>query len=191
MSTMNASALDARTPRDRTVHIIQGEQHVTSDQTVMISTILGSCVATCLRDPVAGVGGMNHFLLPGDLNAPSSDQSHGVHAMELLINALLKRGARRERLEAKLFGGARMMNTLSDIGRKNAEFARAFLVREAISVIGESLGGDNARRVHYWPISGRARQLLVQPDEARLVDAPPRRAAPKPVEEPAGDVELF
>ncbi len=88
------------------VHVIQGEWKVVSDPDVVLSTILGSCVAACMRDPVAGVGGMNHFLLPGSADALSSGGDatrYGVHLMELLINGLLKKGARRERLEAKIF----------------------------------------------------------------------------------------
>jgi chemotaxis protein CheD len=107
--------------------------------------------------------------------------------MELLINALLKRGAARDRLEAKLFGGAKMMNALSDIGGQNARFAREFLAREGIPLIGESLGGERARRIQFWPASGRARQLLVAAHEARVVEAPP----PPPPPAKIGDVELF
>ena len=89
------------------VHIIQGEYKVVSDPDVVLTTILGSCVAACLRDPVSGVGGMNHFLLPGTGSVTGGDATrYGVHLMELLINGLLKQGARRDRLEAKIFGGA-------------------------------------------------------------------------------------
>ena len=90
------------------VHVGQGEHYVTADPTVMLTTILGSCVAMCLRDPVAGVGGMNHFLLPeGSGSGPEAGRRYGAYAMEVLINDCLKRGARRDRLEAKLFGGER------------------------------------------------------------------------------------
>ncbi|MBY0421209.1 MAG: hypothetical protein K2Q06_02815, partial [Parvularculaceae bacterium] len=125
---------------EKVVHLIQGEYRVASDPATCFSTVLGSCVATCLHDPLAKIGGINHFLLPGGRDRQSDSLSYGVHAMELLINALLKRGASRDRLEAKLFGGARMMNTLSDIGAQNAAFARDFLIREHIPLIGESLG---------------------------------------------------
>jgi chemotaxis protein CheD len=98
------------------VHIIQGEYKVVTDPDVFLSTILGSCVAACLRDPVAGVGGMNHFLLPGSAAAMTSGGDatrYGVHLMELLINGLLKKGARRDRLEAKIFGGAKTIASFS------------------------------------------------------------------------------
>jgi chemotaxis protein CheD len=81
--------------------------------------------------------------------------------MELLVNGLLQKGARRDRLEAKLFGGARTVEGLSDIGAKNASFAEKFLKNEGINYIGGSLGGDNGRRVQYWPVSGRARQAMI------------------------------
>ena len=105
------------------VHIIQGEYKVVSDPDVVLSTILGSCVAACLRDPVAGVGGMNHFLLPGSGNASlggGDATRYGVHLMELLINGLLKKGARRDRLEAKVFGGAKTIATFSNVASRTS-----------------------------------------------------------------------
>ena len=129
-----------------TRHVIQGEQCVSEDPQDVLATLLGSCVAACLHDPVAGIGGMNHFLLPGD--AGGGERSHaeryGVHAMELLVNALLARGAARSRLEAKLFGGASTMQGLSDIGAMNAAFAKRFLQRETIRITSECLGGRAA-----------------------------------------------
>ena len=153
----------------------------------MLTAVLGSCVAACLRDPVAGVGGMNHFLLPEARESGSEQVIYGAQSMELLINAMLKQGARKERLEAKIFGGARMIAGLSDIGRGNGEFARRFLRDEGIPCLAESLGGTMARRVRFWPLSGRARQMLL--GDARAVAPPPaaahaRRAA-------GNDVELF
>ena len=127
--------------REKCINIVQGEQAILSDPDAVLSTLLGSCVAACLRDPVAGVGGMNHFLLPGDQfdTGGGGAERHGVHAMELLVNGLLRRGAARSRLEAKLFGGARIMSGLTDIGEKNATFAERFLRAEKISVVGGSL----------------------------------------------------
>ena len=143
-----------------THHIIQGEQSISEDPSEVLATLLGSCVAACLHDPVAGVGGMNHFLLPGD--SGTGERGHaerfGVHAMELLVNAMLSRGASRSRLEAKLFGGARTMQGLSDIGAQNAVFAAGFLKREGIRVTSECLGGARGRRIQFWPVSGRARR---------------------------------
>ncbi|HEY1072308.1 chemotaxis protein CheD, partial [Brevundimonas sp.] len=102
---------------ERRIHVGQGEHYVTSDPDVVLSTVLGSCVAMCLRDPVAGVGGMNHFLLPEGAGAGTdAGRRYGAYAMELLINDVLKAGGRRDRLQAKLFGGGRMFDSLKDVG---------------------------------------------------------------------------
>ncbi len=175
-------------PAERRVHVVQGEQHVTAAPEVMLTTILGSCVAACLFDPVAGVGGMNHFLLPGDA-ANASGVRHGVHAMELLVNALLRAGASRGRLQGKLFGGARLLEGLTDVGAQNADFAENFLRREGVACVGGSLRGVQPRRVQFWPVSGRARQLQLAPTERQVFEVErPRRVEPKPDD---GDVELF
>lgn len=126
------AALDKK--KYRTEHVVQGEFSVSDDENVMLTTVLGSCIATCMYDPFARVGGMNHFLLPGDQSASSNGVVYGVHAMELLINALLRNGARKDRLKAKVFGGARMISNLSDVGRMNTVFARDFLAKEISSV---------------------------------------------------------
>ncbi|MDE1159737.1 MAG: chemoreceptor glutamine deamidase CheD [Neorhizobium sp.] len=170
----------------RRVHIIQGEYKVISDPDVVLSTILGSCVAACLRDPVAGVGGMNHFLLPGSATsmAASGDATrYGVHLMELLINGLLKKGARRDRLEAKVFGGAKTIASFSNVGEQNAAFAMEFLRDEGIRVVGSSTGGEHGRKLEFWPVSGRARQYPLTGAETQrtvALEQRPVRPAPKP-----------
>jgi len=172
----------------RKVHVIQGEFHVSDGDDVIMTTILGSCVAACMRDPVARVGGMNHFLLPG----ATGDEGlrYGVQSMELLVNALLRRGARRERLEVKLFGGARLLQGLTDVGAQNARFAERFVADEGLTFAGGSLRGDRARRIQYWPASGRARQVFLAAAETRVFAAERRRpAAPAP--DDAGALELF
>jgi chemotaxis protein CheD len=186
--------------------VVQGEYFVSDDPEAVLITILGSCVAACLHDPVAGVGGMNHFLLPGtDARTDSGAGSgagnaagnfdrgdmrrFGTHAMELLINGLLKRGARRERLQAKLFGGARLIEGLCDVGAQNAAFAERFLRDEGLRLEGGSLRGTQARRVQYHPASGRARQALLSSDGRTVFDRERIRPAP-PVPAPA-DVEFF
>ncbi|MGJ0508705.1 MAG: chemotaxis protein CheD [Methylocystis sp.] len=172
----------------RKIHIIQGEYQVVTDADVVLSTVLGSCVAACVRDAEARVGGMNHFLLPGAQAArPLEAERYGAYLMELLINGLLKRGARRERIEAKLFGGARMVEGLSDIGAQNAAFAREFLKNEGIRIVAENLGGRHGRRLEYYPLSGRARQILL-PTTPQIMEPPPKRA-PKP--DTHGTLELF
>jgi chemotaxis protein CheD len=174
----------------RPVHIVQGEHYVTDDPEVVLTTILGSCVAACLRDPVAGIGGMNHFLLPGgDPRKGDADSvRYGVHAMELLVNALLAKGARRERLEGKLFGGARLISGLTDVGEMNATFAEDFLRREGLNHVGGSLRGDSGRRIQFWPVSGRARQVFLPKDAPEVVRD--SRPAPKPAAD-TGALELF
>src|SRR3954466_7490075 len=115
----------------RRVSIVQGENAIVVEPDVVIATLLGSCVAACLFDPVAKVGGMNHFLL----GEPSADhrvsagdmQRYGIHAMELLINGMMARGAERTRLRAHLYGGATIVAGLGSIGSSNAAFARRFM----------------------------------------------------------------
>ena len=175
----------------RPVHIVQGEQYVTDDPEAVLTTILGSCVAACLRDPIAGLGGMNHFLLPGvdPKKGDADSMRYGVHAMELLVNALLQKGARRERLEGKLFGGARLITGLTDVGEMNATFAEEFMRREGLSNVGGSLRGDAGRRIQFWPVSGRARQILLAPNEARVFAIERRHVAAPPAD--TGALELF
>lgn len=174
-------------PAAKRVHIIQGEYKVVTDPDVVLSTILGSCVAACMRDPVAGVGGMNHFLLPGSAGAMASGGDatrYGVHLMELLINGLLKKGARRDRLEAKIFGGAKTIASFSNVGEQNAAFAVQFLKDEGIPIVGSSTGGEHGRKLEFWPISGRARQYPLTGAETQKTVALEQRpvAPPKPVE---------
>jgi chemotaxis protein CheD len=173
------------------IHVVQGQYRISDDPNAVLSTILGSCVAACMRDPVAGVGGINHFLLPGEQERERVMQAerYGVHLMELLVNDLLKRGARRDRLEAKLFGGAQMIEGLVDIGNMNAGFAERFLKHENITYVGGSLGGRRGRRIEYWPVSGRARQIFMA-SQPKQVEAP--KPPPPPVRAPqTGVVEFF
>lgn len=173
------------------VPIVQGEHHVASQPGVVISTLLGSCVAACLYDPVAKMGGMNHFLLgePGDAGpVPRAEMTrYGIHAMELLINALMKRGAQRSRLRAHLYGGANIVANLGDIGQRNGVFARNFLRTEGIGLDRCELGGTQARKVEFMPYEGRVRTMLVR-------DVPPPVVVPvRPVveAESSGELELF
>jgi chemotaxis protein CheD len=167
--------------------VVQGEFAVSDDPRQVFSTLLGSCVAACIVDSDAGVGGINHFLLPGDDD--SSGLRYGVNAMELLINGLLQRGARRDRLKGKLFGGARVLDGFSDIGRQNAAFAERFFRDEGVVYLGGSLGGSQARRIQFWPTTGRARQRFLSDDRTVFErEIPAARPAPAPS---AGAVELF
>lgn len=172
--------------RPDTFHVTQGQYAVSGRETTRLCTLLGSCVTACIRDPIARLGGMNHFLLPEGAGG-STSLSYGVNAMELLINDLLCQGARRDRLEAKLFGGGRILRGLSDVGAKNAEFAQRFLATEGISHIGGSLGGRFARRVEYWPHSGRVRQQILDRSDDIFQAEVAVPAAP----EADGAMELF
>ncbi len=135
-----------------------------------------------------GIGGLNHFLLP-DGGPGSSSLSYGVNAMELLINALLRRGADRANLEAKLFGGARLFKGLTDVGTQNAKFAMQFLRDEGISHAGGSLGGTSARKIEFSPATGRVRQQILERDqEVFVVEA---RSAKPAVVEPDNGLELW
>ncbi|WP_092890269.1 hypothetical protein [Roseicitreum antarcticum] len=147
------------------IHVVQGSQFVSDEPNTVLTTILGSCVATCITDPVRGVGGMNHFLLPEGSPDERQQMRYGSHAMELLINGLLKMGARKDRMEAKLFGGAMMHDGLGKIGPANMEFAQKFLVNEGIRCVAKSLGGTDARRIRYVPTTGQARQMIVRSSE--------------------------
>jgi chemotaxis protein CheD len=176
--------------RETTIHLIQGDHHVSGDKSTHYATILGSCVAACLFDPFVSVGGMNHFLLPGDAAARRRSheaEQYGAHLMELLVNDLMHLGARRNRLQAKLFGGARILSGLSDIGRQNADFAEAFLVRDGIALVGKDVGGERARRLKFQPCSGRVRVIYVARDQ-RFVHAEVKKATVAPA---GGDLELF
>jgi chemotaxis protein CheD len=144
------------------IHVIQGECRTSADPEVVLTTTLGSCIAACVYDPVARIGGMNHFLLPEEQGAEQSvSMRFGAYAMELLVNALMRAGARRERLQVKLFGGGCLSDGLTDIGEKNATFAEEFVAREGLKFVGGSLRGRHARRIQFWPATGRARQLAL------------------------------
>jgi chemotaxis protein CheD len=166
----------------QTLHVIQGEHRISDHPDLVLTTVLGSCVAACLHDPVRRIGGMNHFLLPDGPDA--RDIRYASAAMEQLVNSLLKMGGRRDRMVAKLFGGARMIRGLPDIGHRNGEAALAFLKGEGIAVSAQSLGGTQARRIRFWPETGRAQQLLLIDAQEVQVNQPQPPAS-------GGSIELF
>jgi chemotaxis protein CheD len=138
--------------------ILPGEYFV-SESGMLLVTVLGSCVAACIRDTDAGVGGMNHFMLPDDggRETVGSSARYGTYAMEVLINHLLKMGARRNRLEAKVFGGGAVLASLSssNVGVRNAEFVLNYLKTEKIPVVAKDLLDSYPRKVYYFPQTGR------------------------------------
>jgi chemotaxis protein CheD len=176
--------------------ILPGEYFVTPKD-MMIVTVLGSCVAACIRDRTTGIGGMNHFMLPDGSEADgpvSASMRYGTYAMEVLINALLKSGARRENLEAKVFGGGNVLPgfVAINVGERNAQFVRTFLKAEGIRIIAEDLNDVHPRKVYFFPRSGKVLvKKLRSLNNNTLVNREQdyaHRLQTKPV---AGDVELF
>lgn len=178
------------------VKILPGEFFVAGED-IVISTVLGSCISACLWDRNAKVGGMNHFMLPGgegkDTDPTGLAGRYGVFAMEQLINELIKRGARKGHIEAKVFGGGRVMAnfTTLDVGKRNSDFVMTFLKTEGIRVTSQDLLDVYPRRVAFFPFSGRALcRKLAKADKA-LVSEEQKYTdsiSAKPV---TGDVELF
>lgn len=176
-------------PNRYTVH--QWTHLVSDDDSTVLTSILGSCVAACIFDPVAKVGGMNHILLPGkaddDIDARAG--MYGANLMELLLNDLFKMGATKRSLEVKLFGGSRMGMSALETGKRNIEFIQEFIRNEGLKVVSESLGGSQGRRVEFHPATGRSRQRLL--DEVSFGASevqPPKPVVPAPE---AGSMELF
>ena len=179
-----------------TVH--QGDCHVSDAADLTYSTVLGSCISACIRDRIANVGGMNHFLL-AEQSGSAKDRygasaRYGAFAMEQLINKVLTRGTgKKSNLEIKIFGGGKINSSLDDVGRKNIDFVRQFLLDEGYMAISEDLGGTYARRVLFKPHSGRAFVKRLDSDAgdnvAREEAAIARRRIIVPV--PVDDIELF
>ena len=140
--------------------ILPGEYFAT-DKDMVLVTVLGSCVAACIRDTRTGVGGMNHFMLPRSEKDPASPVSmsarYGTFAMEILINQLIKMGARRETMEAKVFGGGNVLRgfSVNNIGESNANFVMEYLHNEGIRVAAEDMLGVHPRKIYYFPASGK------------------------------------
>ncbi len=140
----------------RAVKLLPGEYYVT-DKDMLLVTVLGSCVAACIRDCHSGIGGMNHFMLPdsgGDTGGPlTASARYGTYAMEILINQLLKLGARHCNLEAKVFGGGNVLDglTVANVGQRNADFVLKFLQTEKIRVVARDLVDVFPRKVYFFP----------------------------------------
>lgn len=171
------------------VPVLQGETRVSDQPAEVMTTILGSCIATCMWNPAAEVGGLNHFLLPRDMRGHTSNLRYGVHAMELLINGLLKEGADRSRLRVKLFGGAKMFDGSAEIGAKNARFAEWYVKNEGLQIVASCLGGQRGRKIRFWPVSDRVQRCFM----SNVTDAEvvPSASAPADAGFDCGDVQLF
>src|SRR5262245_29396022 len=170
--------------------LLPGEYYTTGQDMVLV-TVLGSCVSLCLRDRESGFGGMNHFMLP---EGQGESARYGAFAMEVLINELLKRGARRERLEAKLFGRGAVLADLTGlhVGERNSEFALRYLEAEGISVAAKDLLGAWPRKVYYFPGSGRVRVKTLRERHNDTILRREREYRGELQKTPvSGDVELF
>lgn len=177
--------------------ILPGQYYYTAKD-MMIVTVLGSCVSACLRDRVSGVGGMNHFMLPdcgGDRDSPvSASMRYGTYAMEVLINELLKAGARRENLEAKVFGGGNVLRgfVAINVGERNAQFVRNYLQVEGIRIIAEDLNDIHPRKVYFFPRTGKVLvKKLRQLNNNTLVNREQDYASRLQTNDVAGSVDLF
>jgi chemotaxis protein CheD len=175
------------------VKILPGEYYVHDDDDLLLMTVLGSCVAACLVDRVARIGGMNHFMLPDGGTAGR----YGAYAMELLINEMMKRGAKRERLEAKVFGGGQVMRNFStmNVGEQNVKFIEQFLAAERITIVSRDVLDIHPRKVCLFPGSARAlcKKLAAAQADAIVTEesAFRGRLAKQPAASTAGSVELF
>ena len=141
--------------------LLPGEFYVTAEQETIV-TVLGSCVSACIRDPLYGIGGMNHFMLPvsqgtgsWEANGVGASTRYGSHAMEQLINEILKNGGNRRNLEVKLTGGGRILAQMTDIGRKNIQFVEEYVRTESLKVLSHDLGDIYPRKVYYTPATGK------------------------------------
>ncbi|MDH4284329.1 MAG: chemoreceptor glutamine deamidase CheD [Gallionellaceae bacterium] len=178
--------------------LLPGEYYVTSNDEGVYTT-LGSCISACIRDRQTGIGGMNHFMLPATAEVDSWKSTslsaatrYGNFAMEHLINDILKNGGRRQNLEVKLFGGGRIMVNMTDVGKRNIDFARDYLATEGLRVVAEDVGDVFPRMVVYFPSTGkvkvkRLRSLhnnIIVEEETRYIST----IESKPI---SGEVELF
>jgi chemotaxis protein CheD len=178
------------------VRILPGEYHAGGGPLGM-TTLLGSCVSTCLWDPLRRIGGMNHFMLPGDGATSASPVPHsarfGVHAMELLINAMLKLGAERRRIVAKVFGGGRVLKGFVslDVGAANCEFVLDFLATESIPVLARDILDSYARKLHFAPDTGKVLLKKVDPSAVDIVQRQERDYLARIDRAGGGPVEIF
>lgn len=176
------------------VKILPGEYYLSTRNELLV-TVLGSCVTACIMDRSRGLGGMNHFMLADAAGGPiAASARYGVYAMEILINHLLKLGARRENLEAKVFGGGRVLSSLSGslVGERNAEFVLRYLETEKIPVLAQDLLDVFPRKIYFFPATGRVLvKRLTRLRNDTLAKREREYAARLSGATIAGDVELF
>lgn len=181
--------------------ILPGECYV-SNSGEMIVTVLGSCVAACVRDKLIGVGGMNHFMLPVQTTDQAISRAsvinaslcYGNWAMEYLINAILKQGGKRDRLEVKIFGGGRVLSNMSniDIGKRNLEFVIEYLEKDGLKIAAQDIGSNYPRKVLYFPDTGAVKLKKLMSRRNDTIEKREKAYMESMVKKPAaGDVELF
>jgi chemotaxis protein CheD len=176
--------------------VFPGEFYLTKETNEVLVTVLGSCVSACIRDPVAGIGGMNHFMLPqhgsGAWGNDLKSTRFGNFAMEKLLNELIKAGCVRERMEIKVFGGGNVTDTSNAVGSDNAEFILAYLRAEGLRSAATDLGGTLPRRIHYYPATGRVVRRLLGVSERYSIDREENDYGSRlQQQQPAGEIELF
>lgn len=176
--------------------LLPGEFYVTTEPDEIICTTLGSCVSACIRDPQAGIAGMNHFMLPSSQEDNPSWMNmatrFGSVAMEYLINEMLKQGASRETMEVKLVGGGRILRSMYDVGRRNIDFVLEYARLEGLRVMASDLGDIYPRKVVFHPHSGvmRVKRLRSLHNDT-LIQREQHYVAELQNQPVAGDVELF
>jgi len=152
------------------VKLLPGEYYVTKENE-LITTVLGSCISACVRDPISGIGGMNHFMLPETTKNRLRDgveavvgnaTRYGNYAMEHLINTILSNGGKRKNLEVKLFGGGKIIPTMSDVGARNIEFVLDYIDAEALRLLAQDLGDIYPRKVNFYPMTGKVKMKKIQ-----------------------------
>jgi chemotaxis protein CheD len=176
--------------------VFPGEFYITREANEVLVTVLGSCVSACIRDPVIGVGGMNHFMLPqhgsGAWGNDLKSTRFGNFAMEKLINELIKAGCVRERIEIKVFGGGNVTDSSNAVGSDNAEFILTYLKAEGLRCAASDLGGTLPRRIHYYPSTGRVVRRLLGVSERYSIDREEHDYGSRlQQQQPAGEIELF
>jgi chemotaxis protein CheD len=180
--------------RNDAVKVLPGEFFV-YDEDILIMTTLGSCIAACLWDRSQRIGGMNHFMLPDGVADGADAGRYGSFAMELLINEMIKRGATRSTMEAKVFGGGAVitgMNTIN-VGERNTQFVLDYLRTERIAVVSKDVLDIYPRKVCFLPASGKAMVKRLASTNTDALAAQERAAAQKavPVVSRGGSVDLF
>lgn len=179
--------------------ILPGEFFV-STEPMVVYTVLGSCISACIRDPIAGVGGMNHFMLPAPKEHQSGDAwggestRYGSFAMEQLINGILKRGGMRQRLEVKLFGAGKIYEGNIDVGARNTEWVLNYLKAEGFAIASSNLGDVYPRKVYYFTDSGRVLMKKIERIKNRTIydrETQYQQHLRQEQEEQQSDVTLF